>query len=101
MYILMYILTVPTRYSIAEARAQLPAVIGKAESGIAVELTRRGEPVAVLLSTHEYARLSARQVPFRDSYQQFLKRFSLAEIGIDREFASSLRERGQGRDVAL
>lgn len=89
------------RYSIAEARAQLPALIGRAESGVHVELTRRGEPVAVLVSTQEFERLCGRQQPFRDSYRQFLTKFALPEIGVDRAFASSLRDRDPGRDVSL
>lgn len=101
MYILMYIVLMSTRYSIAEARAQLPAIIGKAESGVHVELTRRGEPVAVLVSTHEFERLSGRQEPFSHSYLEFLTKFRLTEIGVNREFASSLRDSGLGRDVAL
>ena len=101
MYMLMYIVLMLTRYSIAEARAQLPAIIGKAEAGVHVELTRRGEPVAVLVSTHEFERLSGRQEPFSHSYLEFLTKFRLTEIGVNREFASSLRDSGPGRDVAL
>jgi len=37
------------QHSIAEARSNLPDLIKKAEAGTAVELTRRGEPVAVLI----------------------------------------------------
>ena len=101
MYILMYIVSMLARYSIAEARAQLPAIIDKAESGVHVELTRRGEPVAVLVSTHEFERLCGRQTPFSQSYRQFLTTVALKEIGVDREFAASLRDRSRGRDVAL
>ena len=48
----MYIkaITITDRQSIAEARRNLPSLIREAESGKAVELTRRGEPVAVLIS---------------------------------------------------
>ena len=37
------------QHSIAEARSSLPSLVREAESGKAVELTRRGEPVAVLI----------------------------------------------------
>jgi hypothetical protein len=37
-----YIVFVVKRYSIAEARPQLPAIIDQAESGLEIELTRRG-----------------------------------------------------------
>jgi prevent-host-death family protein len=38
------------RYSIAEARNHLPAIVHDAERGKPIHLTRRGKPVAVLLS---------------------------------------------------
>ena len=43
--------------SIAEAKTQLTRLISQAELGEAVHITRRGKPVAVLLSESEYARL--------------------------------------------
>ena len=90
-----------SRYSIAEARAQLPAIIDQAESGVHVELTRRGEPVAVLVSTHEFERLHGRQRHFSHAYQQFLARYELTDIGVTPEFTSILRDRTPGRDVAV
>lgn len=46
-----------TEASIAEAKNQLTRLIHEAESGKPVHITRRGKPVAVLLSEDEYARL--------------------------------------------
>ncbi|MFN0171161.1 MAG: type II toxin-antitoxin system Phd/YefM family antitoxin [Bryobacteraceae bacterium] len=89
------------RYSIAEARAQLPTLIDQAESGVPVELTRRGEPVAVLVSTHEFERLHGRQRHFSQAYKQFVARYELTETGVSPSFASSLRDRTPGRDVRL
>ncbi len=43
--------------SIADAKTQLTRLIHRAERGEAVHITRRGKPVAVLLSEEEYARL--------------------------------------------
>ena len=43
--------------SIADAKNQLTRLIHQAERGEPVHLTRRGKPVAVLLSEDEYARL--------------------------------------------
>jgi prevent-host-death family protein len=43
--------------SIAEAKTQLTRLIHEAERGEAVHITRRGRPVAVLLSEDAYARL--------------------------------------------
>lgn len=43
--------------SIAEAKTQLTRLIHQVERGEAVHITRRGKPVAVLLSEDEYRRL--------------------------------------------
>jgi prevent-host-death family protein len=44
-----------TETSITNAKNQLTRLIHKAERGEAVHITRRGKPVAVLLSEEEYA----------------------------------------------
>lgn len=43
--------------SIADAKTQLTRLIHQAERGEAVHITRRGKPVAVLVSEEEYGRL--------------------------------------------
>ncbi|NEV64385.1 type II toxin-antitoxin system Phd/YefM family antitoxin [Thiorhodococcus minor] len=50
-----------TETSIADAKTQLTRLIHQAERGEAVHITRRGKPVAVLLSEAEYARLRLSQ----------------------------------------
>ncbi len=47
-----------SQFSIAEAKSQFAQLVNQAESGQAVRITRRGRPVAVLLSEAEFARLS-------------------------------------------
>jgi prevent-host-death family protein len=89
------------RYSIAEARSRLPSIVDEAESGIAVELTRRGQPVAVLVSHREFERLRGRRPHFSDAYRKFLERHSLEEIGVEDGFAVSTRDRTTGRKVSL
>ncbi|MGH8680224.1 MAG: type II toxin-antitoxin system Phd/YefM family antitoxin [Burkholderiales bacterium] len=48
-------------FSISEAKDQLPRIVHEAEAGGAVALTRRGKPVAVLISKAEYDRLQRRK----------------------------------------
>mgnify|MGYP003517197168 CR=1 FL=1 len=43
--------------SIADAKNRLPALIHQAEAGEAVTITRRGKPVAVVISFDEYERV--------------------------------------------
>lgn len=89
------------RYSIADARAKLSGIIDQAEAGEAVELTRRGRPVAVVLSCAEYERLRSGRPRFGDAYRAFLERFPLAEVGIDDELFAAARDRSPGRKVKL
>jgi len=101
----MYIINMSQRYSIAEARSNLPTIVDQAESGVEVELTRRGEPVAVVVSIREFERLRGRRLHFADVYRRFLKKYSPREIGVDigveGDFAASARDRTTGRKVSL
>ena len=89
------------RYSIAEARSRLPSLIDEAESGIEVELTRRGRPVAVLVSRREFERLRGKRLHFSDAYRKFLERHSLEEVGVEDDFAGFTRDKTTGRKVSL
>jgi antitoxin (DNA-binding transcriptional repressor) of toxin-antitoxin stability system len=66
-----------------------------------VELTRRGEPVAVVVSHREFERLRGRRQHFAHAYRQFLEEHSLAEIGAEPNFAASTRDRSAGRKTNL
>lgn len=101
MYIVMYIIFMTRSYSVAEARSQLPAIIDQAESGLEIELTRRGEPVAVVISTRDFDRLRGRRLHFSDAYQRFLASHALKLIGVDARFSKPLRDRTPGRQVSL
>src|SRR5438093_6140383 len=74
------------RYSIAEARSRLPSIVDQAEAGVEVELTRRGQPVAVLVSRREFERLRGKRLHFGDAYRKFLEKYSLDEIGLEDGF---------------
>ena len=89
------------RYSIAEARSRLPSLVDEAESGIDVELTRRGRPVAVLVSHREFERLRGKRLHFSDAYRKFLERHSLEEVGVEDDFAGFTRDKTTGRKVSL
>jgi prevent-host-death family protein len=101
MYISMYICGMSRRYTIAEARSRLPAIVDEAESGVEVELTRRGEPVAIIVSLREFERLRGKRRHFGDAYRRFIETHSLEEIGVEHDFAASTRDRTSGRKVIL
>ncbi|MCD6139305.1 MAG: type II toxin-antitoxin system Phd/YefM family antitoxin [Deltaproteobacteria bacterium] len=87
------------QFSIAEAKNKLPALIHYVEKGPYVELTRRGKPVAVLLSIHEYERLSRKHIGFWSAISEFRRRIEGEGIEItDRDF-EGLRDLSSGRKV--
>jgi prevent-host-death family protein len=89
------------RYSIAEARSNLPSIVDQAASGHEIELTRRGKPVAVVVSHRELERLRGTKTGFGEAYRRFLKTHSPREIGLEDEEIHSTRDRGPGRKVSL
>jgi prevent-host-death family protein len=89
------------RYSIAEARSNLPSIVDQAEAGQEIELTRRGKPVAVVVSLRELERLRGERVPFGEAYRRFLKAHPLHEVGVDESAFGAVRDRGAGRKVTL
>lgn len=101
MYRIMYIRCMARRYSVADARAQLPSILKEVESGSDVELTRHGRPVAVMVSVDTYERLRTERVAFKDAYDRFLMTHRLKEVGVDKNFAKRVRDRSVGRKVEL
>ena len=87
------------RYSIAEARHDLAALVHELEGRDLIELTRRGEPVAVMLSVREYRRLVAGRDRFWVAYQVFRESFDVSRLGIEPEFFE--RDPSPGREVRL
>jgi antitoxin Phd len=87
------------RYSIAEARDRLPAIVHDVEANGPVELTRRGKPVAVVLSMQEYERLRPPKEDFWDAYQRLNKEYDFASLGFTDEDFAGLRDQSPGREV--
>jgi prevent-host-death family protein len=89
------------RYSIAEARSNLPSIVDQVEAGQEIELTRRGKPVAVVVSLRELERLRGEREPFGEAYRRFLKTHELREMRADESVFASARNRDPGRKVSL
>jgi len=88
--------------SIAEARSNLPQLVREAESGEPIELTRRGESVAVLIGRKQYDRLATRSRRFSAAWNQFTREVDLSELAIDPdEIFNDLRDTRPGREVGL
>ena len=86
---------------IAEAKNKLTAIIHAVEKGSAVKLTRHGKPVAVLLSTQEYERLSQTYGNFWRSLTVLRKRIKSNGIEITDTDFCDLRDRSAGREIGL
>lgn len=89
----------PKSFSIAEARHALAALVHELETKHAIELTRRGKPVAVLMSLREYNRLRAAKQDFWEAYLAFRKRHNLEKLNIEPEIWEGVRDKSPGREV--
>ena len=98
MYIFMYMKT--RRYSIARARAELPSVLRAVERGTEIEISRRGSPIAVILSVADRKRLASGRRSFGDSYDAFIAN-GRAHARVSRDYFSRLRDVSPGRKVKL
>ena len=86
------------QYSISDARNNLPSIVKQVEHGPAVELTRRGRPVAVLISHKEYERLNPPKPDLWTAIQEWRATHEpLTDAEVD-EIFSDIRDRSPGRD---
>ena len=90
----------PKQYSITEARNSLPSIVREAETGYSVELTRRGRPVAVLLSTREFHRLTGPRKGLWQAIQEWRDTHDLTEMDLDDVYAD-IRDKSPGRDFSF
>jgi cellobiose PTS system EIIB component len=89
------------QYSIAEARHDLAAIVRELEQQPVIRITRRGQPVAVLLSAREFERITAPSVSFWSAYQAFRAQVDLSENGLEANFLENLRQEDRGREITL
>ncbi|MEL7068496.1 MAG: type II toxin-antitoxin system Phd/YefM family antitoxin [Cyanobacteria bacterium J06581_3] len=73
------------QYSIAQARDRFTQLVHEVEQGNAVEVTRRGQRVAVLVSVEEYDRLQKPKQGFLQSVLAWREKFGLDERDEDDE----------------
>lgn len=89
------------QYTISEAKNKLPAIVHSVEMGPSVQLTRRGRPVAVLISVGEYEKLRGGRNNFWDTLKAFRKRMQDVEIDISEGDFETLRDFSTGREVEI
>ena len=88
-------------YSLATARDRYTAIVREVSTSDPIQLTRRGKPVAVILSIEEYRRLTTEERPFWETYEQFRQEVNLNEMDIDPVIFDDVRDQSTGREVQL
>ena len=89
-----------SNYSLAEAKQNLNGIVEELKREDCVQLTRRGKPVAVLLSMPAYERWAAQKLSFWDAYEAFRAAVSLRDLDITPE-VFQVRDSSPGREVSL
>jgi prevent-host-death family protein len=90
-----------TRVSVAEARQNFARLIKSAQRGRAVEITRRGKPVAVLLAAADYMALTGQRPSFVQAVHEIRDRLGVEALGIGDDEFEGLRDESSGREVSL
>lgn len=81
--------------TVSVARANFVAALAAAERGEAVEITRRGKPVAAIVSSAQLARLQGR-TGFAEALVAYHERHA-GEIDPDEDVFRDVRDRATGR----
>ncbi len=89
------------RVSVAEARQNFARIIERARRGDAIEITRHGEAVAVILSAREYETLTGARPSFSEAVRDVRERYRVEGLEIDDDVFEDLRDQGSGRKVDL
>lgn len=89
------------QYTISEAKNRLTSIIHSVEKGPSVKLTRRGRPVAILLSIREYEKLKIKKEGFWNALNAFRHNAEKNDITITGEEFENLRDDSTGREVNL
>ncbi len=88
-------------YSIAEAKTHLGRLVHQVEAGPPVELTRRGRPVAMVVSLRDYLRLAAPSHDVWDAVQRLREADDLEVLDMDPDEVFAVeRDRSPGRDFS-
>ncbi len=91
----------PEQYSIAQAKNKLTAIVHSVETGPAIQLTRRGKPVAMLVSVEEYERLVGQRKDFYEAMMAFRQSLEKDGIEMSGEEFDDVRDGTTGREVNL
>jgi len=87
--------------SVADARGSLADIVDAVERGERVQITRRGKPVAVMISVEEMRRLVSPRMQFATVYDIWRLYHAPEDLDLEPSHFDALRDRSAGRDVKL
>ncbi len=87
------------QFSISDAKNKLPALVHAIENGPAVQLTRHGKPVAVLISIAQYERLTHCPKSFWATLSAFRESIDTSTLLSSDDNLFDNREQSPGRSV--
>jgi len=85
------------RYSVAEARDRLPALVHEARQA-PVEITRRGTPVAAIVSIEDFEHLQRARAGFGDLYERFRSMATSEDLAEAARAWEGVRDTSPGRE---
>ena len=88
------------QYSISQARNSLPSLVHAVEDGAYVELTRRGRPVAALVSIADYRRLTGKRPDLWSAIERFRAETDLDELDVER-ILDGVQDRSPGPEPEI
>lgn len=92
-----------TTYSITEAHNQFATLIHEVEKNHQpIEVTRHGQPVAVILSRQEYERLTTKSrspTDFWERYMAYQERWQDVLMDIDEDIWADIRDKSPAPDI--
>lgn len=89
-------------YSIAEARDQFAALVHQVEkNNEPIQVTRRGESVAVILSQNVYQQLLTQnsKLDTWQAYLAYMEQWQAEEIDIEGDIWAEIRDKSPGKEV--
>lgn len=85
-------------YSIAQARDQFAAIVHAVERLSSVEVTRRGKPIAVIISVEEYEQLKTGRKSFWGGVVEWRNSVEWENFEDDEDIFADVRDRSPGRE---
>lgn len=85
-------------YSIAQARDKFAAIVHEVEHSSSIEVTRRGKPIAVIISVEEYERLHNGKQDFWDAVVEFRNSIDWETVDIGPKIFDDVRAKTSGRE---